>query len=162
MDSDEELEDRTLLLVVGAVIENQKGRIYKEPCRNSILTGHQHMQEILHGHPRRCYEQYRMEKFVFLRLSHILRERELLHDSRWITIEEQLAIFLLTIGHNEHNRMLQERFQHSGETISRYFNEVLGAIMELSKELIKAPYFSETPVEILNNTKYYPWFKVHR
>ncbi|XP_026384805.1 protein ALP1-like [Papaver somniferum] len=100
-----------------------------------------------------------MEKFVFLRLTHILRERKLLRDGRWVTIEEQLAIFLLTIGHNEDNRMLQERFQHSGETISRYFNEVLRAIMELSKELIKPPSFSETPAEILNNSKYFPWFK---
>ncbi|KAI3969963.1 hypothetical protein MKW92_052870, partial [Papaver armeniacum] len=159
MDSKEELEERTLLLVVAAVIEKVKGRICKEPCRTSILTGHQHMQEILHGHPRRCYEQYRMEKFVFLRLTHILRERELLRDSRWVTIEEQLAIFLLTIGHNEDNKMLQERFQHSGETISRYFNEVLRAIMELSKELIKPPSFFRDSIEILNNSKYFPWFK---
>ncbi|XP_026429150.1 protein ALP1-like [Papaver somniferum] len=100
-----------------------------------------------------------MEKFVFLRLTHILRERELLRDRRWVTIEEQLAIFLLTIGHNEDNRILQERFQHSGETISRYFNEVLRAIMELSNELIKPPSFSEAPAEILNNSKYFPWFK---
>ncbi|KAI3880060.1 hypothetical protein MKX03_003881, partial [Papaver bracteatum] len=98
MDSEEELEERILLLVVAAVIENVKGRICKEPCRTSILTGHQYI-------------------------------------------------------------MLQERFQHSGETISRYFNEVLRAIMELSKELIKPPSFSETPAEILNNSKYFPWFK---
>ncbi|CAI0401887.1 unnamed protein product [Linum tenue] len=52
-------------------------------------------------------------------------------------IEEQLAIFLNIIGHNERNRVIQERFQHSGETISRYFNNVLKSIKSLSREFLQ-------------------------
>ncbi|GAA0147370.1 hypothetical protein LIER_36504 [Lithospermum erythrorhizon] len=43
-------------------------------------------------------------------------------------IEEQLAIFLSVVGQNKTNREMQERFQHSGETISRHFNNVLKAM----------------------------------
>ena len=63
-----------------------------------------------------------MEKYVFLRFCAAIKERNLLKDTRNMSFEEQLAIFLMTIGHNERNRMIQEQFQHSGETISRHFN----------------------------------------
>ena len=86
----------------------------KEPCRDSSYRGH---------HIRR-HELFRMEKHVFLHLVKVLIERNLLEDNRGVTVEEQLAIFLMTIGHNETNRNLQERFQHSGETISRHFNSL--------------------------------------
>ena len=39
--------------------------VIKNPCRTSTLTGHQWVQEILHGHHVRCYEQFRMKKHVF-------------------------------------------------------------------------------------------------
>ena len=36
-----------------------------------------------------------------------------------------LAIFLAMVGHGHCNRVLQELFQHSGETISRLIHKVL-------------------------------------
>jgi hypothetical protein len=38
---------------------------------------------------------------------------------------EKVGIFLYTIALGASNREIQERFQHLGETISRYFNKVL-------------------------------------
>lgn len=40
-----------------------------------------------------------------------------------------MAIFLMNIGHNEKNRMLNEQFQQYGETISIHFHNVLKAIV---------------------------------
>ncbi|KAH9680641.1 DDE Tnp4 domain-containing protein [Citrus sinensis] len=64
-------------------------------------------------------------------------------------------------GHGVGNRLAQERFQHSGETVSRYFGEALDAICRLSIDLIKPfdPEFKDIPEEILKDSRYMPHFK---
>ncbi|KAH7534115.1 hypothetical protein FEM48_Zijuj04G0203000 [Ziziphus jujuba var. spinosa] len=108
------------------------------------------MTEVLNGHDELCREMFRMDKHVFHKLSDILRQRGMLRDTAGVMIEEQLAIFLNIVGHNERNRVIQERFQHSGETISRHFNNVLKAIKSLSREFLQPPPFT-THQEILKN-----------
>ncbi|KAL0444260.1 UNVERIFIED_CONTAM: hypothetical protein Slati_2148700 [Sesamum latifolium] len=82
----------------------------------------------------------------------------MLRDTAGVMIEEQLAIFLNIVGHNERNRVIQERFQHSGETISRHFNNVLKAVKSLSREFLQTPPLT-TPVEILKSNRFYPYFE---
>ena len=45
-------------------------------------------------------------------------------------------MFLITIGHGLSNRMIQERFQHSG-IISRWFGIVLDVICLMAKDIIR-------------------------
>ncbi|CAK8532395.1 unnamed protein product [Lathyrus sativus] len=116
------------------------------------------MTEVLNGSDVFCREMLRMDRHVFLKLCGILRQRAMLRDTSGVMIEEQLAIFLNVIGHNERNRVIQERFQHSGETISRHFNNVLKAIKSLSREFLQPPQHT-TSQEILNNARFYPYFK---
>ncbi|CAL5395826.1 unnamed protein product [Camellia sinensis] len=52
-----------------------------------------------------------------------------------------------------------ERFQHSGQTISKYFNRVLKAVCRLGKQVIRPPDFDEVPAEIRHNPRFYPFFK---
>ncbi len=44
-------------------------------------------------------------------------------------VTEKLAIFLVTTNYNITNHSIQERFQYSGKTISKYFHEVLNALV---------------------------------
>ncbi|KAK1258226.1 hypothetical protein QJS04_geneDACA020730 [Acorus gramineus] len=74
-------------------------------------------------------------------------------------ILEQVGIFLLIVGHNARNKVCQDRFQHSGETISRYFRKVLKACLKLSERNIQPPDLSQTPNQILNSSRFYPAFK---
>lgn len=60
-----------------------------------------------------------MDWFSLLRLVDWMEVRGLLSATRYVSVAEQLAIFLFMVGHNNSNRAAQERFQHSGETISR-------------------------------------------
>jgi len=62
-----------------------------------------------------------------------------LQPTRCMSVEEPLAIFLKIIGENASNRMAQERFQQSGDTISRVFNKVLDAMVELYTAIVKQP-----------------------
>ena len=97
---------------------------------------------------------------VFFKSCTAIKERSLLKDTRNVSVEEQIFIFLMKIGHNERNQMVQERFQHSGGTISQHFNKVLMGMAKFSMESIRPPSFDETPNHIRKNHKYWPWFKV--
>ncbi|KAL5726821.1 hypothetical protein ACHQM5_000073 [Ranunculus cassubicifolius] len=134
----------------------------KIPCRDSILSGADFVKELLseEAHPKCCQENFRMEKHVFWRFVDLLERRGLLVHSSGVRIEEQLAIFMLKVGQNERNRLLQERFQHSGETISRHFNTVLNAIVPLAGDFFQ-PASPTTPLEILEDPRFYPYFKVN-
>src|SRR5216117_4617042 len=76
-----------------------------------------------------------------------------------ITIEEQVAMFLFTVARSAGNRDVQERFQHSGETVSRYFHDVLKAINRLVPKYIKLPTSSgpNMSIAITSNAKFYPY-----
>lgn len=133
----------------------------RRPCRSlSSPCGSGFMTEVLNGPDDVCQEMFRMDKHVFHKLCDTLRQRGMLRDTAGVMIEEQLAIFLNIIGHNERNRVIQERFQHSGETISRHFNNVLKAIKSLSREFLEQPPVS-TPPEIKRNNRFYPYLKVY-
>ncbi|RWR77282.1 putative nuclease HARBI1 [Cinnamomum micranthum f. kanehirae] len=130
----------------------------KRPCRDSALSGAAYVNELLIGHLERFRQVCRMERPIFMKLCNVIRSKNLLCDTRDITLEEQLIMFLFTIGHNAVNRQVQERFQHSGETISRHFNGVLQAILSLSTQYIRDPSIN-VPIEIANDTRFYPFFK---
>jgi hypothetical protein len=61
-----------------------------------------------------------MERFVFRKLIHALRHRAGLQDTKHVSAEEQLAIFLRIARTGMSNAEMQERFQRSGDTVSKY------------------------------------------
>jgi DDE superfamily endonuclease len=87
-----------------------------------------------------------MNKHVFRCLVETLHRRGGIDDSRHVSLEEQIGIFLYTCVTGASNRKVQERFQRSGDTISksvviftactlifsplhRYFHRVLNALV---------------------------------
>lgn len=122
-------------------------------------TGRVFVNEVLNGRNSYCRDMFRMDKRLFRKLCDLLRCKRLLRDTLDVRIEEQLAIFLLTVGHNKRNRVVQERFHHSGETISRHFNNVLNAIVALASDFFQPP-VTNTPGEIFAKPgNYYPYFE---
>jgi len=157
---DFDLELDNMELVAAAAGYYYYNSITRQPRHSSSPYGSSFMSEVLDGPDDGCREMFRMDKHVFHNLCGILRQRGMLRDTAGVMIEEQLAIFLNIIGHNERNRVIQERFQHSGETISRHFNNVLKAIKSLSREFLQPPPIA-TPPEILSSNRFYPYFKVY-
>ncbi|CAL8134875.1 unnamed protein product [Prunus armeniaca] len=74
---------------------------------------------------------------------------------------EMLGMFVHILGHGIGNRLAQERFQHSGETVSRYFGKLLDIICHMAVDIIKPldPEFKGVPEEILRDSRYMPHFK---
>ncbi|KAG5517408.1 hypothetical protein RHGRI_037968 [Rhododendron griersonianum] len=133
---DFELELDEMELVAAAAGYHYYNSLTKQPrcSRNESPCGTRFMVEVLNGDDDGCREMFRMDKHVFHKLCGTLRQKGMLRDTPGVMIEEQLGIFLNIVGHNERNRVIQERFEHSGETISRHFNNVLKAVKSLSRK----------------------------
>lgn len=160
-----------LLTVVNAEIEfvmessdDEKDVVYgncipKELGHGLASSGAKFVDEVLNGQNERCLENFRMDKHVFYKLCDILQAKGLLRHTNRIKIEEQLAIFMFIVGHNLRTRAVQELFRYSGETISRHFNNVLNAIMAIVIDFFQPP-SSDIPPEVLEDPRFYPYFKV--
>nr|KAJ0212679.1 hypothetical protein LSAT_V11C400165520 [Lactuca sativa] len=157
MEEDREFEMLCGLALKGIIL----ARNLRTPCHTSDRTGRMFITEVLNGHRRRCYELFRLNVPVFRQLCLDLATNYGLQQSRKVSIEESVGIFLMTLAHGCSNRFVQEFFNHSGETIHRHFHTVLEAVLKLSADIIKpdANYNDDVPAYILNNPRYYPMFK---
>jgi len=77
-----------------------------------------------------------------------------------VTVEEQVAMFILAVGHKWSNRAIGFEFIRSGETVSRYFNEVLDACAILARELIYIRTTETHPKITSNPGRFHPYFEV--
>lgn len=144
--------------------------IYKEPCMTSIQTGEMWMRDVLNGHYIRSINAFRMESSVFKQLCEELQVKYGLKPSKKMSTIEKVGIFVYTLSLGISNREVAERFQRSGETISRSFHEVLEAIcgrskayMGLARDIIKPmdASFEGIPPQIKHDARYMPYFKVY-
>lgn len=88
------------------------------PYHTSILTGEAWVLELMRGHPKRIHCELGVHLHVFQALLSELRRMG--HgNSRYVTLEEQLAIFLYCCVTGLTIRHVGERFQRANETISR-------------------------------------------
>ncbi|CAN6565820.1 unnamed protein product [Malus baccata var. baccata] len=76
-------------------------------------------------------------------------------------IHKTPSMFLHMLGYGVKNRLAQKRFQHSGETISRYFGAMLDIVCKMAIDIIKPmdSEFRDIPQEIRRDTRYMPYFK---
>ena len=91
---------------------------WKQPYHTSKLSGHAWVQELINGHPDRIRNELGMRLHVFLAFVAELRVHGL-QDTRYITVEEQVAIFLYMCVTGLKIRHVGERFQHANDTISK-------------------------------------------
>jgi hypothetical protein len=88
-----------------------------EPYHTSALSGQEWVIELIIGHPERIRCELGVHAHVFEQLINELRA--LGHaDSRYVSLEEQLAIFLYSCVTGLTVRHVGERFQRSNGTIS--------------------------------------------
>lgn len=68
-----------------------------------------------------------------------MRQKGYMRDTLHITIKEQLLMFLHTMGHNQHNRVITHNFLRSSDTASGYFKHVLHANGKLCHKYVHQP-----------------------
>ena len=109
-----------ILYAMVECMEIYASRFDKTPLHTSRLTGDQWVQELVDGHEGRFYNEMEMHDIVFHQLLELLVREGGLCNTRYVTAHEQLAIFLHYVCQGLTNRVLQERFQRSADTISKY------------------------------------------
>jgi hypothetical protein len=98
------------LAIIESLYASEKSSANRKRIHTSILTGDLYVKEVLEGHELRCKRDFRMEKHIFHNLVECLRDRCCLRDTDFVSVKEQVAIFLYTVSKNASNRILQGRF----------------------------------------------------
>ncbi|CAN0924115.1 hypothetical protein LINGRAHAP2_LOCUS33968, partial [Linum grandiflorum] len=86
-----------------------------------------------------CINMLRVNYRVFWKLCDLLKDTGGLKRTKNMEIDEMVAIFLVTIGHNIKNRTCQFLFRRSGETVARTIKSVLLAVLNLHTVLLAQP-----------------------
>ncbi|KAG4989145.1 hypothetical protein JHK82_031472 [Glycine max] len=131
--------NKVLMFVLANVTNYFMNYVVKNPYKDSSMTDHRWVFEILNGHPIRSYQMFRMKKLVFLELCDILETKYNLKQTRNVIIYEQVGSFLY---------MLSQPFV----IVRKDFN-----IQDIIKPV--DPSFRDTPDEILKDVRYRPYFR---
>ena len=94
------------IIVLGTVENAKEPRI----SQSTGQPGSDYLQELLSSSEKRIYKVLQMKKDTFYKLCLWLRRNSTLKDSRFILIEEQVAMFLWTINYSASTRVVAERF----------------------------------------------------
>ena len=178
------IQHMTLLLniiicsVIGIIASVPPPRKDPEPYHTSILSGAGWVLELLTGHPDRIRNELSMHAELFKELVMILRSYS--HsNSRSVSLEEQVDIFLYTCVTGLPSVHVGERFQRSKDTISRYVklllnyncNELHRLVRYFCKMVeifssrpfyttyVKPPGVDNLSPKIRSNKKFWPYFK---
>jgi len=188
VDEEEDGEEEDLIIQAAATaaisaalaaIDYSQTYYDKTPYHDSALSGAAWVCELLTGHPKRIRKELGVHKHVFRALIVALQEAG--HTrSKFVTLEEQLAIFLYTCVTGLSLIHVCERFQRAPETASKYVYPyviiVMIADLVCCRYFLKmlfffssAPFYNDyvklphanapIPPEIRNNSKFYPFFK---
>ncbi|KAF6143322.1 hypothetical protein GIB67_039105 [Kingdonia uniflora] len=100
-----------------------------------------------------CHNMLRMNKACLISFCDRLRGKGL-RASKHLDVEEQVAIFLLIVGHNTRFKHARASTMRSLETISKYFHVILKFVLRLGKDLIK----HATPdLSLANRNNHHAW-----
>ncbi|KAK7857095.1 hypothetical protein CFP56_019784 [Quercus suber] len=132
----------------------------KQPMRTSPLTGKVYMDEVTEGNLAKCYQVFHMTPKLLLHLVDKLAQHGYLRDGlSEVNATQAVAMLLYILGDNTRFRCVADRFQHSTETVYRYFRKVLRAVRHYVKHLIKPNQNVTGLPEYLQVNKYWPWFE---
>jgi hypothetical protein len=74
-------------------------------------------------------------------------------------VEEQVAMFLHIVSHNQRFRVVHQSFARSIKTVHRNFHQVLYVVGELRNEMIKPP-SAAILTKILGSSRWNPYLKI--
>ncbi len=154
-------------------IPKHTGKLRRQDWVNELLA--------IDAHPEQIRKNLGMSCHVFLNLLKVLENIGGLAPTRYVSSEEQLANFLYMVVNGASNRRAQERFQQSGDTISKYiysqlqilnssseccfdrsFHRILDALnlAELYRRYVRLPdENAPIPPEIEFDTRFFPHFR---
>ncbi|XP_057811747.1 uncharacterized protein LOC131025983 [Salvia miltiorrhiza] len=126
--------------------------------RPKTRKGFRFIMDMMDGDPSQFRQLYRMYPDVFIKLCQIIMEKAHVDDTRYTTVEEMLATFLIIVGHNDRYCNVRERFGRSHFATSQNFNKILRALNTIAPDMMFKP-TGAIPAKIRESTRFYPYFK---
>nr|XP_025670034.1 uncharacterized protein LOC112769781 [Arachis hypogaea] len=136
------LQDHYLVVEIVEPLNRSSGKVSLGGRINSRIR-HDALERIIGEGDRNCIWELRMNTNAFANLCELLQVQGGLCEDGQVSLPEQVATFLIILAHHKKNRNLQVRFCRSGETVSKYFNKVLKAIIRMQNLL----FAKASPVE---------------
>ncbi|MGH3055761.1 MAG: hypothetical protein ACRDL7_12380 [Gaiellaceae bacterium] len=148
-----------LIPFVATGVAMEKEASVRVPQHTSILSGSAYYRELMRWDTNKkgFRNVARMTRPVFLLFLDACLTTGL-RSTRYIITGKRLLLFLCCLGHKSSNRELQERFQHSGRTISLAIHHCTKVILSL--QLVRrydVP--NVVPNTIASSPKFYPFFR---
>ncbi|XP_042059657.1 putative nuclease HARBI1 [Salvia splendens] len=122
---------------------------------DSIPAHVKQLDRLVRVSDRSCIDNLRMDRNTFGRLCRILHCRAGLVDQKFVTVEEQVAMFLSILAHHKKTRVVGHDFTRSSETVSKYTHLVLRGVLNLHELLLVKP----EPVGDDCTDSSWKWFK---
>ena len=143
-DEEEDIKEEDLVIQAAvtasilATLDYSQKYYNKIPYHDSALSGAAWVCELLRGHPKRIRKELGVHKHVFRALIVALQDAG--HTrSKFVTLEEQLAIFLYTCVTGLSLIHVCECFQRAQETTSKYVFHMFS--LSLIADLVCCRYF---------------------
>ncbi|XP_073119787.1 uncharacterized protein [Henckelia pumila] len=114
-----------------------------------------HLHRTIEAGDIQCIVNLRMNRNAFGRLCFLLINVGGLVESRYVRVEEKVAMFLSILAHHKKNRVIGHDYIRSGHTISAHFHEVMRALVKLHPLLLVKP----VPVDETCTDENWKWFK---
>ena len=119
-----------MAVIVRAIIGKRRPCITYGPMHERGRIGYDYLNQKIWQIDVLCKNMLRFERAAFFNLCAIMRDRKFLEDSPHVSVEQQLAMFLHTIGHNLRNRVISANFCRSYNTTNIYFRKALHAMWQ--------------------------------
>ncbi|KAL2510476.1 DDE Tnp4 domain-containing protein [Abeliophyllum distichum] len=145
-------------IVIYDGIRRRARHLPRAPHRNWEIERQMTLTRMFGTSDRICRDLLRMKIGPFQRLCAFLRTFGLV-DSKSVRVEEQMAIFLNTVGHDQRNRAGSFTFFRSGQTVSYYFHRVLHACLGLFREVVTNATIHNSPYDKDNVKPWYSYFQ---
>ncbi|CAL5336749.1 unnamed protein product [Camellia sinensis] len=121
------------IVILHAAFKKKEIRLQlpRSPHRYGKQIGH--LNRLVNDSDINCHDQLRIDRRTFMLLCGLVRSVGL-SDSKYVVLEEQVAMFFNVLAH--HTKF---NFMRSGPTVSKHFNNVLKAVLRLHGLLLKKP-----------------------
>lgn len=159
----EEIMHQTMffLNIVLALLNENNGqtRRLEQQIRRYCMIGRipsqvNYMRRLITLSEADCVANLRMNRNAFSRLCFLMEHIGGLHHSKYVSIEEKVAMFLCILAHHKKNRIVKHDFIRSGQTVSKYIHMVLKALLKLNSLFLVKP----TPISNDCTNPRWKWF----
>ncbi|KAL8471987.1 hypothetical protein ACS0TY_029284 [Phlomoides rotata] len=117
--------------------------IHRIPSRFSLLDKIprkiRNLHDLVDASDNDCKDALRMDRVAFARLCDLLQTIWGLRNSKYVCVQEKVAMFLSILAHHTNNRSLKFQFKRSGHTVSKYFHSVLQCVCKLHSLFLIEP-----------------------